>query len=146
MKQKDKGFTLAELLIVVAIIAVLIAIAIPVFNSQLEKARIATNEANIRSAYTRARMAIMTDTYEPDVLYVERLSGKTKMVTVLNVPLKKTKTPISEYDIEWPDGAESLNTISADGLYKVTFAYYNTNLQPVDEMIHLEQIGIVPME
>ncbi len=46
-----KGFTLAELLIVVAIIAVLVAIAIPVFTSQLEKAREATDIANIRSAY-----------------------------------------------------------------------------------------------
>lgn len=32
-----KGFTLAELLIVVAIIAVLVAISIPIFSSQLEK-------------------------------------------------------------------------------------------------------------
>ena len=46
-----KGFTLMELLIVVAIIAVLIAIAIPVLNGQLEKAREAADAANIRSAY-----------------------------------------------------------------------------------------------
>ena len=52
MKKKlHKGFTLAELLIVVAIIAVLTAIAIPVFTSQLEKSREATDLANIRSAY-----------------------------------------------------------------------------------------------
>jgi len=50
-KMNNKGFTLAELLIVVAIIAVLVAIAIPVFNAQLEKAREATDLANIRSAY-----------------------------------------------------------------------------------------------
>ena len=36
-KKKEKGFTLAELLIVVAIIAVLVAIGIPIFTSQLEK-------------------------------------------------------------------------------------------------------------
>jgi len=47
----NKGFTLAELLIVVAIIAVLVAIAIPVFSAQLEKAREATDIANIRAAY-----------------------------------------------------------------------------------------------
>ena len=50
-KNNKRGFTLAELLIVVAIIAVLTAIAIPVFSSQLEKSREATDLANIRSAY-----------------------------------------------------------------------------------------------
>ena len=50
-KNNKKGFTLAELLIVVAIIAVLVAIAIPVFSAQLEKSREATDLANIRSAY-----------------------------------------------------------------------------------------------
>ena len=49
--REKKGFTLAELLIVVAIIAVLVAIAIPIFTTQLEKAREATDMANIRSAY-----------------------------------------------------------------------------------------------
>ena len=39
--KKKKGFTLAELLIVVAIIAVLVAISIPIFTSQLKKARLA---------------------------------------------------------------------------------------------------------
>ena len=51
MKKNNRGFTLAELLIVVAIIAVLVAIAIPVFTSQLEKSREATDMANVRSAY-----------------------------------------------------------------------------------------------
>ena len=45
------GFTLAELLIVVAIIAVLVAIAIPVFGAQLQKAQLETDTANLRSAY-----------------------------------------------------------------------------------------------
>lgn len=50
-KTNKKGFTLAELLVVVAIIAVLVAIAIPIFTSQLEKAREATDAANLRAAY-----------------------------------------------------------------------------------------------
>ena len=55
-----KGFTLMEMLIVVAIIAVLIAIAIPTFASQLNKARVATDEANIRSGYADVMLKILT--------------------------------------------------------------------------------------
>jgi len=54
MKKNKKGFTLAELLIVVAIIGVLVAISIPIFNNQLRKARMATNQANARAAYAAA--------------------------------------------------------------------------------------------
>ena len=54
MKKNNKGFTLAELLIVVAIIAVLVAIAIPIFTTQLEKSKQATDAANVRSAYAEA--------------------------------------------------------------------------------------------
>ena len=53
-KMNKKGFTLAELLIVVAIIAVLVAIAIPVFTTQLERSREATDLSNIRAAYAEA--------------------------------------------------------------------------------------------
>ena len=56
-----KGFTLAELLIVVAIIAVLVAISIPVFTTQLEKAREATDAANIRSAYAEVMSEALTN-------------------------------------------------------------------------------------
>lgn len=58
-KRNQKGFTLAELLIVVAIIAVLVAIAIPIFASQLEKSKQATDAANIRAAYAEASVATL---------------------------------------------------------------------------------------
>ena len=43
MKNK-KGFTLMEMLIVVAIIAVLVAIAIPVYQGQVHKAKVGRND------------------------------------------------------------------------------------------------------
>ena len=62
-KLNKKGFTLAELLVVVAIIGVLVAISIPIFTSQLEKSREAVDAANIRASYAE----IMADAITGDV-------------------------------------------------------------------------------
>lgn len=78
-KNNNKGFTLMEMLIVVAIIAVLVAIAIPVFTNQLEKAREATDAANIRSAYAEVMACALTDAADDnknDVKVTENKTGK----------------------------------------------------------------------
>ena len=67
MKQNKNGFTLMEMLIVIAIIAVLIAVAIPVFASQLEKAREATDLANVRSAYAQVSTEVLLGDSEATV-------------------------------------------------------------------------------
>ena len=54
VRENKKGFTLAELLVVVAIVGILVAISIPVFTAQLSKARKATNQANLRAAKAAA--------------------------------------------------------------------------------------------
>lgn len=62
--RNKKGFTLAELMVVVAIIGVLVAVFVPIFNSQLEKSREATDLANVRSAYAQ----VMTEAISKDSL------------------------------------------------------------------------------
>lgn len=65
--QNSRGFTLAELLITVAIIGVLVAISIPVFASQTEKSREATDLSNVRAAYAEVMAEAITENMEYQV-------------------------------------------------------------------------------
>lgn len=59
--KKQNGFTLVEMLIVVAIIAILIAVSIPMVGSALERSRVAVDEANERDAQSLAAALFLTD-------------------------------------------------------------------------------------
>lgn len=76
-KLNKKGFTLAELLVVVAIIGVLVAISIPIFTSQLEKAREATDQANLRSLYAECASSALTGTASSGNVTVTTTNGVT---------------------------------------------------------------------
>lgn len=67
--KKSGGFTLIEMLIVVAIIAILVAVSIPLVSSSLEKARIATDQANERAAKSAAMIKYLTDGTTGDMKY-----------------------------------------------------------------------------
>lgn len=68
---RKQGFTLAELLIVVAIIGVLVAVSVPVFTAQRRKAVDAVNKANIRAAKAMALAAF----YDDKTKYVGNIHG-----------------------------------------------------------------------
>lgn len=101
-KNNNKGFTLAELLIVVAIIAVLVAIAIPVFTTQLEKSREATDISNVRSAYAEAMAAYMADG-----------AKETKTATATAKQTREGWTGESGQVVARIDGTETVKTYAA---------------------------------
>jgi type IV pilus assembly protein PilA len=91
--QDDKGFTLIELMVVVLIIAILIAIAIPTFLGLRRRAQDRAAQSNLRNGLTAAK-AFYTD--------AESYSG-------FNAAAGETIEP----SLTWADGAgSSLNTVN----------------------------------
>lgn len=83
MKRTHKhsdGFTLLEMLIVVAIIAILITIAIPTFTKQLEKSRETVDAANIRSYYAELMAAAISDDSSSPLCKREGAGWKTDLI------------------------------------------------------------------
>ncbi len=107
-----KGFTLAELLVVVAIIGILVAISIPVFTAQLSKARKATNLANLRAAKAAAVAEYLTGEKEGEATYnYDIASGKVTLVDGTKV----TKDATTERKLD--DSAATGVEVEGDGKY-----------------------------
>ena len=64
MREERGGFTLAELLVVVAIVAVLVAIAVPLFSSSLSSAEDAVKKANERSVKAEVTTGYLADGFD----------------------------------------------------------------------------------
>ena len=141
-KMNKKGFTLAELLIVVAIIAVLVAISIPIFTSQLESSRDAVSISNIRAAYAQAQSAYLTSSgnkswsdkeVDTNVLVTTDANGTVTSVKVKNVAIKTQKG--NEWSGEGAnlpfDGVTVTDGGTAIDNATVTFTYENEKIKTV---------------
>lgn len=125
--KNSKGFTLMEMLIVVAIIAVLVAVMIPVMNNSLEKSRDTATVANLRTAYAEAQVAYLTeDATNKDVKinYDTTDTGVITSIEVSGVKAMGKNTGFSGVETNLPFDASSLTDMqSKAGTYTVTFAY-----------------------
>lgn len=61
MKNNKKGFTLIEMMIVIAIVAVLVSVIIPVLKGSSDRAAAATNAANLRSVEGQLVSMMLSD-------------------------------------------------------------------------------------
>lgn len=119
--KKTGGFTLIEMLIVVAIIAILVAVSIPMVNSSLDKARTATDEANVRAAKAAALAAYMLD--ENSSAFTTTGSGASEKAAcyydAVNGDVQADTTDIEPYNqIEEPATSGTIPT--GEGCVKVT--------------------------
>lgn len=78
MKMNKKGFTLIEMLVVIAIIAVLVAIVIPVVGNSTEAAKEAADAANIRAAISEVTTKALLGETDADKDVVTTQSGEFK--------------------------------------------------------------------
>lgn len=132
--RNKKGFTLAELLIVVAIIAVLVAIAIPIFINQLEKSREATDIANIRDIYAEIAVAMLTDDLGSDTTITATvgngLTAKCTESTATSIKIEVDDLAITQKVNGWQTDDPSCagvkigpDDISPNATMKATFTF-----------------------
>lgn len=130
--KNSKGFTLMEMLIVVAIIAVLIAIAIPTFTNQLEKAREATDLANLRGAYAQVMAAALTNADEDTTIGLTRSGEDGAATWTIHVDATQTVAgwQTKEFSIGGIDKAQVTCTTKKDNKgWDVSFTEGGTTAQ-----------------
>lgn len=97
-----------EMLIVVAIIAILVAIAIPVFSSQLNNAHVAADAANIRGGYAAVSAKVLTDKVSTEKTYQLNADGtvsETATTAYTTTGDNSTDgTTIAGQDVKWASG------------------------------------------
>lgn len=125
IKTNKNGFTLAEMLIIVAIIGVLVGISIPIFTNQLEKAREAVDMANLRAAYAECSAAVLTGTSPGNGYTIDYTNG--------NITCS-IKISLTQKENGWQSGAPEIGgikfkeTINPSGL--VTIVIHGDGSKP----------------
>lgn len=113
--KKDKGFTLMELLMVVAIIAILVVIAIPIFSGSKERANVAVDNSNLRTAYAAASTAVIIEEDVEGAIYDAEGGYATCEVKGMKAAYDGTTKIGKAVITKWDKGATVTVTVKKDG-------------------------------
>ena len=115
MKMNKKGFTLIEMLVVIAIIAILVSIIIPTVSSATGKAKAATDAANLRSLLAEATTDYLNGQDDATGMVSYTASSKTFTVNSSAPKSESFATPV-----------DAVITVASD-VISVTYAGYGIN-------------------
>jgi len=88
LDRKDEGFTLIELMVVVLIIAILLAIAIPTFLGARSRAQNRSAESNLRNALTAEKTAFTDNSSYVAASAVQTVEPSLSFVAAGTLPTK----------------------------------------------------------
>ena len=109
-KKDNKGFTLVELVIVVAILAILVGILAPQYTKYVERSRKAADASNLDNLVTAVKVAAADANadvvYESDVTYTIKIDANGTTLTPTAANTNKTEAltnALNEYaGSSWP--------------------------------------------